>query len=511
MTLSMALSKARSDAGARLTALDRWLRTADGRAYMLLMALALAVRLPLAPFLMRSFDMGAYEFWGHLANIDLFHVYSLSSHGPNWLYYLTYPPLALYLYGVLDKVTFGLAGLFGAPLAHDVFHSWLLRLVLKLPGIFADLALLTILYTQALHGLRRWVAWALAATYALSPGILITVIEWGQTDGVVLLLLVAGLYCALRQRPIWCGILLALTVNFKPQPIVFVPLALVYLWRWGSVRLVVRGAIAFLGVTLLVWLPYLIPPFGELRALARNLAATQAAEGLAASRSGWNLWYALGVAQQSASARLVGPLTITVVGYALFAVVLLIAVVGVWGDPRTGRMWAAAALIALALFTVTPLQFERYLFPALGLFFLAALSDWRYWLPYAFTSVTFMANFGSELFGCNCDPVASRVPAHLQHALLLHLDPWQGGVLNCVALLLAVIFYLRPRVAMQDEAFAWRDTQRPDFDSLGAPVRFGPTRPATASASASTTRAVDAGLHQPISASAADGETAPPG
>ena len=459
---------------ARLRPLLAWLRSADGFAYLALMALALAVRLALAPNLMKSFDMGTYEYWGHLANIDLLHVYSLGGKGPNWLYYPNYPPVAIYFYGLIDKVVFGLAALLGLPLAHDVRHSSLLQVVFKLPGIIADLALLTILYVKALDALdRRWVVWLLCATYAISPGVLITVVFWGQTDGLVLLGVVVALFFALRRQPVWCGVLLALVVNFKPQPIVFAPLALVYLWRWGGFRMVVRGAIAFLGVTLLVWLPYLIPPFGELGALAHNVGVAQAKEGLAASRDGWNLWYALGVPTQSVSSRLIGPLTVNEVGYALFVIVILIAMIGVWRRPQPSRMWSGAAIIALAMFTVTPLQLERYLFPALGLFFLAALYDRRYWLIYGVVSVTFMANFGSEVLASSNDRISSRIPAHLHRVLLLHLDSWQGGVINCVALLLAIIYFLWPRVTATEQAPTMRATDAlpilPTFGLSGPP------------------------------------------
>ncbi|MGH2501741.1 MAG: hypothetical protein ACRDID_04405, partial [Ktedonobacterales bacterium] len=168
----------------RLSALGTWLRSVDGLAYLALMAVALGVRLYLAPRVMVSFDMGAYEYWGQLANQDLFHVYSLGSHGPSWVYYPAYPPVAIYLYGLLDKILFGLAALVGHPLAHNVQRSEYLRLMLKLPGIAVDLVLLTILYLKATQVFRRrWVVWLLSATYAFSPGILITVVFWGQTDG----------------------------------------------------------------------------------------------------------------------------------------------------------------------------------------------------------------------------------------------------------------------------------------------------------------------------------------
>lgn len=55
-----------------------WLRSADGLAYLALMAIALGVRLYLAPRVITSADLLAYEFWGELANTQFLHVYSAS-------------------------------------------------------------------------------------------------------------------------------------------------------------------------------------------------------------------------------------------------------------------------------------------------------------------------------------------------------------------------------------------------------------------------------------------------
>jgi hypothetical protein len=445
-----------------------WLRSADGLAYLALMAIALGVRLYLAPRVITSADLLAYEYWGELANTQFLHVYSASLAPQNWAYYAGYPPIAVYLYGLLDKVYFGLGALLGIPLIHDVRVGGVIRAYLKLPAIFADIALLTILYVKALKAMPRWAAWLLSVTYALSPGIIITVIFWGQTDGIVLLLTVAALIFAMRKQPIWCGVMLALAINFKPQPIVFVPLALVYLWRWGGFRLAVRAVIAMAVVTIVVWIPYLLPPHPEALALAHNISLLETAEGLTATHTAWNLWYALGIPKVGVATQVLGPLTLSQVGDALFLLVILIALVGVWRDPRPVRMWAGAAIIALAFFTVMTLQFERYLFPALALFFLAALYDRRYWPLYFTVSITFMANFASELFSCACDAYTTRLSGAMQYNLVLHLDPWQTGVINCIALVVAIAFFLWPRAEQSEQ-----DKQNEQFLAQPVPMLRG--------------------------------------
>ncbi|HEY7975237.1 MAG TPA: hypothetical protein VID72_07835, partial [Ktedonobacterales bacterium] len=106
--------------------------------------------------------------------------------------------------------------------------------------------------------------------------------------------------------------------------------------------------------------------------------------------------------------------------------------------------------------------------PALGLFFLAALYDKRYWLLYATLSVTFMANFEWTLYACDCEPITSSLPPAVQQALLLHLDPWQGGVINCGALVVGLVFFLWPRKA--------RAAERQSFvSSTFGPSMLGPS------------------------------------
>ncbi len=466
-----------------------WLRSLDGVTCLALLALGFVVRVIIAPRLIISADLLAYGYWGQLFDAHPLTIYSVGGANPNWTLVPDYPPVAIYLFGAVEKIYFTLGALFGIPLSHDVLSAHMLKLVLKMPGILADLALLSIMYVKATRLIPRWLAWLLGATYALSPGILITVAVWGQTDGIALLLVALGLLMAARKQDIWCGVVFACAVSFKPQPIVFVPLALIYLVRWSGVKNATRGAIAFLATTIVIWLPYLLPPNFEALYLKHNFAIVAANEAPVASHSGWNLWFVLGIESQNASAPYMGPLSITVVGGLLFAFILLIVVMGIWRDGSEGRLWAGAAIVALAFFVVGTLQFERYLFPALGLFFLAALYNRRYWLIYAVTSLVYMANFGWTIFGCKCDAYTPNWPSALQQTLTFHLDGWQGGLINCIALVLSVVFFVWPeaeRAAQRHQIFqpgfglAQPDEQpamAPAFATAGAPYSAALTRP----------------------------------
>ena len=420
-----------------------WLRSADGLSCLALLLIALAVRLYFAPKLMTTGDMLTYEAWGEEINANFWHIYSAYSTNAlsttSWFAVPVYGPVALYLFGLVTKIYFGVGALLGISLSHSVVASSGLKLALKLPAIVADEIFIAILFVKASKALPRWAAWLATLTYALSPGILITVLWFGQTDGIIALFVVLGLLMVLQRRPVWAGVFFALAVSFKPTPAIFLPLALLYLLRNGGLKPAIRGALAFVGVSVLVWLPYLLPPSFEVFAFLHNASQVNDFVGVIGSRDAGNLWYLLNLPLQNAGVPYFGPLSLNQVGELLFGLVVLIALIGVWFKASEEMLWAGAALIAYGFFTVMTLQFERYLYPALGLFFLAALFNRRYWVIYAITSVGYLINYEMSLFMYQAVNVS---PAH-QTMLLLHIDRWQLGLVNCCALVYGVFVYLR--------------------------------------------------------------------
>jgi dolichyl-phosphate-mannose-protein mannosyltransferase len=217
----------------------RWARTREGVRFLALLAAALLLRLVIAPLVIITGDIAAYGRWGDLALHHFFEVYSVGASNPDWVYWPGYEPLAFYVFGLLEGVYFGAAHLIGLYPSHDV-SSHPLRLLLKLPAICADLGIVCFIYVLARRVMTPTRALLASATYAFTPGILIVTLLWGQTDGFVLLMIALGLYFAYRRQGIWAGIMLALAIGFKPQPAIFVPLGLVYLYRWAGLRRVSR-------------------------------------------------------------------------------------------------------------------------------------------------------------------------------------------------------------------------------------------------------------------------------
>ena len=424
------------------TRLLSWCRSPDGIAGIVLLVIALVARLRFAPTLMVTGDMLSYERWGEELNANFWHVYSAYAMPTltwkTWFSVPVYPPVALYLYGLITKVYFGVGAAFGLSLSHSVVTSHGLKVALKLPGIISDEIFLAVIYVKGLQRLSRGFVWLAALTYALSPGILITVVMWGQVDGIIAMLGLLGLLATLHNRPVWAGVFFALAVNLKPQPIVFVPIVLVYLWRAHGGHAAVKGTVAFLGISVLVWLPYLLPPSFEVMAFLHNVNQVNTFAGITASRGAGNLWYLLSLGTQPADASLLGPLSLNQVGEALLGLIVLIVVVVLWLDTREELLWAGAALTAYALFTVMTLQYDRYLYPTLGLFFLAALFNRGYWILYAVTTATFFLNFELILYlitGVAVPPVGGP-----EYSLSVVL--WWLGLVNCSGVLLGIGIYL---------------------------------------------------------------------
>ena len=103
----------------------------------------------------------------------------------------------------------------------------------KVPLLLADVAAVALLYWQARKRHSERFALLAAASWAFSPALLYNGVIWGQTDGFVALPVLIALFAIVSERYAVAGVSLALAVLIKPQPVIFVPLVLLYLWRWA--------------------------------------------------------------------------------------------------------------------------------------------------------------------------------------------------------------------------------------------------------------------------------------
>lgn len=96
----------------------------------------------------------------------------------------------------------------------------------KLPAIFADMAMVLLLYRLA-DGLKgKKTAFALALLYGFNPAIIINSAVWGQVDAVFTLFIALSVICLAKEWLIRSMLAFTLALLIKPQALIFTPLLL---------------------------------------------------------------------------------------------------------------------------------------------------------------------------------------------------------------------------------------------------------------------------------------------
>jgi len=314
--------------------------------------------------------------------------------------------------------------------------------ILKAPGVLCDVWLAGLLAYIAGRCWRTRSAWALGLAYALLPAAIHNAALWGQVDSILALLLVAALWCGVRQRMIGMVVLSFLAFLTKAQAAMLVPVFAYLLIHWAGrdVRRWGRASIA-IGVTVgMVVLPFL--------SMARPMLAayTQAASyypfvhlnGL----SGWFLlspvaenhldapelsqWY-----RPDDTGWLLG-LAPRTIGFVLLLSVWAIVVarlIRTDGKPVVVR--AAVRVLSLAFFVLSTQMHERYLLPAAVLWMFAYEARWSWWLSWLVLAACVTIN-QAWVWANPENGVAGRVISDKLREFRLFEQPvgvWLAGVL----------------------------------------------------------------------------------
>src|ERR1700686_594826 len=170
---------------------------------------------------------------------------ALTQHDLRWVYqhsiYFNHPPLTAYFLRAIYQ------------LAEQTFfrgNGLTFPFLLRLPGIIADLiTVVALCWMTGQDRQFRIPTWALAL-FALSPVSIMVTGFHGNTDPVMVMLLVlASLFC-LRGKSVWCGLFLALSCQIKIIPLLLVP---IFFFFWLSRRRAVSFSLPFVFVSLVLW------------------------------------------------------------------------------------------------------------------------------------------------------------------------------------------------------------------------------------------------------------------
>src|SRR6266542_1546304 len=363
---------------------------------------ALLVRVLLAPHFGFYGDLRLFRMWAE----------RLADVGPHKCYvagqFADYPPGYLYVLWLLGKLS-------AAP-------GYLL---LKLPAIFADLALAWLAGTLAARiapaSLKeRWpVRTLVAASVLFNPAVIALSAVWGQVDAVPaafvlgsLVLLFTGPRALSRELAAFA--LFALAIAMKPQSGFVLPVMLYALYRRYLHRRprpeLIGGALSIAlsaALSLVVWLVSGLA-FGlgpvELYRFYKHSASVYPVT----SANAFNLWGAVGFWRSDSTYRIVGALALV----AGVVYVLWRAHRALERGAHEGRvLTAAAAIVSLLAYTFLTRMHERYMFLALAalaplvfirplrwaLVGLSGLFILNLWYPYAY----FNSQWGVQDFHYN--------------------------------------------------------------------------------------------------------------
>ncbi len=349
--------------------------TRESRIFLAILIGAVILRLPLMTFRGYYNDLATYINWGTIVNQHFTAIYTTTTGGGGGGFGfgrgggfggfansgINYPPGTPYLFGALVFLyNHLLVNTYHATLATLMNSDGPGPFIAKIPLLLADVAGTILLYRQARRRHSAKFALLVAASFAFSPALLYNGAIWGQTDGLVALPVLVALFAILDERYILGGISLALAVLIKPQPVIFVPLVLLYLWRWRARRDFTRFALAGAATVLLCCLPILVPHF-QIFAMLHNIQVQSYNDSSSLTSDAFNFWWLIGDSQQTIGSTFLG-IKSGIVGDVLFGAVTVLCGAQIWRRKEPITLFFGLAVQLFGFFMFMGGQHERYLF-----------------------------------------------------------------------------------------------------------------------------------------------------
>lgn len=382
--------------------------------FIIALTAALLIRLLLAA-LSEGFptDIACFRGWAdHLARTGPWNFYDGSI-------FADYPPGYMYVLLALGWIRdiFGIAA-----------DSALFTLIIKLPSIFADIALAYFVYALVSRRAGTRLAFALSMLVAFNPASVLVTSLWGQIDAILALLLVLCAHSLYEKKHLKACLIYAAVLLIKPQALLFGPVilfAFVYDWmkandRKSELKKMARGV----GAAVLLFVAAIVPFWGgqgPLWIFDRYLStATSYAY---ASVNAFNLFGLLG-ANWAADSGTFLLFSYKVWGFFLIGCVVVASAVFFFKKPDRKKLYIVAAFVFAGVFTLAHNMHERYLFPAIPLLVMAyiELRDKRVLACAAGFTVTLLFNAGTVLSLGNipADDIVLRLASGVQVLLFAY-------------------------------------------------------------------------------------------
>lgn len=265
--------------------------------------------------------------------------------------------------------------------------------LIKLPGIFGDILVVSVLFAwgfSSFRGARRMLP---AVLYALAPGIIYDSAIWGQVDSLHTGCALAGLFAWSRGKKTLAGMLFVTAVFFKVHAIIFLVLYLVIMLSEEGVRVFLKKrALAMFATAALITLPYYLV-LGVRLLAAGSVGSFEKYPFI--TLNAMNIWWPATRIAGSFIRDDQGAIPLLFVGFALFVLVSAEIFYSLAKKVNETRALQAAALIAFAFFLFPTEMHERYLFPFFAFAVLCAARSKRWFIATIVLSVSFFINLVS--------------------------------------------------------------------------------------------------------------------
>jgi Gpi18-like mannosyltransferase len=305
-------------------------------------------------------DVRTFQAWSLNAAQDLGGFYSGK-------FFADYPPGYMYMLYLIGKLK-------GLLLLPDRCAAFLL--LIKLPAIIADLAMVLFIYRLGSRQVGRRTAFALALIYGFNPAVIFNSSVWGQVDAFFILPIVLSVHYLTEDRLTSAVALFAAALLVKPQALIFTPLLMAVAAERlllrpenGAARELVTATIAGVLVFTAGVFPFALNegatwifshyrttltsyPFASVNAY--NLFALSGANFMAET----DPWLLFSYGEWG---------TFFIVAATLFSVRIY------FRGRRADRLFLMGAFLVAAVFILAARMHERYLFPVLAFSLLAAL------------------------------------------------------------------------------------------------------------------------------------------
>ena len=283
----------------------------------------------------------------------------------------------------------------------DSWHIFTDMLFMKFWPVMADVACgMALFYIFKKKDIR--LGFAAAALWLLNPSTIFNCAFWGQTDGLMCLVLLISFALLENDRPILASVMFAIAGMTKFQCLFFVPVFLMELFLRTRIKTFFKGIAAAAATVVGVFLPFMIGAKDIF--LFFNVYLGGQGKYTQCTLNAFNFYGMLGLNFESDSTVAFGGITYSVISTFL-TILIIIGLLALYIFAKNKDFWVIGFLFMSSLFMFMSRMHERYQFVVLIFILVAALKTQKRGLFYSFvlTSVMTLLNQLVVMYHWNSD------------------------------------------------------------------------------------------------------------